>query len=325
MKTAVLSYPDSNNLGDPIQSIATEGLLSKPPVYLNRDTLNHYSGADVVLIMNGWFMETPDNWPPSDKIHPIFISFHLNPIATAKMLSPLGIAYFKAHEPIGCRDHHTQKVLTEKGIKTTFTGCMTLSLKRERFVPPKTPRSGILVLSVHERMLPEFKLHNELSVKNVFHDLVQALKYPLKKWKFITAQKQLHRFLSKQSLSVEHASQIVSTQTNNEEERRKLAQKQLERIAKAAYVITSRIHTALPAVAMGTPVIFLSDGLIHINQFSRLKGLDTFFPIITTAQLKGLHLADLKATQKHLPYVEAMIATLISSLDQKATALKIGE
>ena len=43
---------------------------------------------------------------------------------------------------------------------------------------------------------------------------------------------------------------------------------------------------SVPAAAFGTPVIFLSDGLEHPNQKSRLEGLDSFFTIITSRQLK---------------------------------------
>jgi hypothetical protein len=50
-------------------------------------------------------------------------------------------------------------------------------------------------------------------------------------------------------------------------------------------VITSRIHSALPAVAFGTPVLFLSDGLEHPNQKSRLEGLESFFRILNTEAL----------------------------------------
>jgi hypothetical protein len=50
-------------------------------------------------------------------------------------------------------------------------------------------------------------------------------------------------------------------------------------------VITSRIHSALPAVAFETPVLFISDGLEHINQKSRLQGMELFFPIINSKDL----------------------------------------
>ena len=50
-------------------------------------------------------------------------------------------------------------------------------------------------------------------------------------------------------------------------------------------LITSRIHSALPAVAFGTPVLFLSDGLEHPNQKSRLEGMESFFKVIHTKEL----------------------------------------
>ena len=319
MKAAVLSYPTSNNLGDSIQSIAAAELLSEKPLAINRDALDSYKGEAVKLLMNGWFMESPQNWPPSKSIAPLFLSFHLNPTAAAGMLSPLGVSYFKTHQPIGCRDRYTQKILEEKGIKTFFTGCLTLSLKRERFVAPKTKRSGILVLSVHERMLPEFNGLKNPSLKTVFEDFIQVCKYPGKRKAYFKVKNHLDRFLKKQTIPIHYSSQIVAVKNYNEAERGLLAIQQLEKIAKAAYVITSRIHTALPAVAMETPVLFLSDGLDHLNQNSRLKGLDDFFPVIKTEELKTIELASLKATTEHLPYVKEMkkaITTFFSALEK---------
>lgn len=321
MKAAVLSYPNSNNLGDPIQSIAAAELLSDSPLSINRDALDRYTGEPVKLLMNGWFMESPQNWPPSKSIAPLFISFHLNPTAASAMLSPLGISYFKSHQPIGCRDRYTQKILEEKGIKTFFTGCLTLSLRRERFVTPKTKRSGILVLSVHERMLPEFNGLKNASLKTVFEDVIQICKYPRKRKAYLKVKNHLDRFLKKQNIPIHYSSQIVATKNHDEADRGLLAIEQLKKIAKAAYVITSRIHTALPAVAMGTPVLFLSDGLEHLNQNSRLKGLDVFFPVIRTEELNTIQLASLKATTKHLSYVKEMkkVITSFFSAPEKST------
>ena len=318
MTPAVLSYPTSNNLGDPIQRIAAEHLLSETPKALDRDHLDRYQGSPVRLVMNGWFMECPEHWPPAKNIHPVFISFHLNPTAASAMLSPKGIAYFKAHQPIGCRDYYTQTLLESHGIKTFFSGCLTLTLRRERLVAPKTPRSGVLVLSVHERMLPEWKSLKQQSLKALFENAVQLAKYPFKYIKCRKAKNQLTTFLAQQDLPIHYASQLVATDQHNEAERHLLAMEQLVNIAQAAYVITSRIHTALPAVALGTPVLFLSDGLEHPNQSSRLKGLDLFFPILKTANLKQYALKDLKPSTAHHPYVAQM-------KDQLKTTLKLRE
>ena len=48
----------------------------------------------------------------------------------------------------------------------------------------------------------------------------------------------------------------------------------LIKFATAKLVITSRIHCALPCLALGTPVVFVAGGnLNHPNEMSRLKGI----------------------------------------------------
>ena len=77
---AILSYPNSNNLGDFIQSEAAKQYLKNKIVkQIDREQLHSYDGTKVHMFMNGWFMENPNNWPPSKKINPLFLSFHLNP------------------------------------------------------------------------------------------------------------------------------------------------------------------------------------------------------------------------------------------------------
>lgn len=306
MKEAVLAYPNSNNLGDYIQSIAATYCLEASPVKINREQLHTYNGPPVGLIMNGWFMEQPRHWPPAQNITPLFISFHLNPTAKHHMLQDEGIEYLKRHQPIGCRDIYTQRLLERLGIKAYFSACLSLTLKREYFVPQNTERRGILVISVLDRLLPKFRCGESVNTKNLYHDLVQIAKYPRKANQYSSAAKRLEAFLSLQSEPIIRQSQIVDTKSISVEKRIELAEKQLQSIAKAAYVITSRIHTAMPAIAMGTPVLFLTDGLTHINQFSRLEGLDRFVGFTKSTDLTGLAWDELQITKAHLPYSEDM-------------------
>lgn len=287
-KPAVLGYPSSNNLGDFIQSIATASwMYPEKPLILNRDQLSKYSGPRVKLVMNGWFMEQPENWPPSAEIIPLFISFHLNPTAERGMLTSEGIAYFKKHQPIGCRDFYTQKTLEKHGIKTYFSACLTLSLKRAHFVKGNEDRKGILVISPLERLLPTQEITKSKGLKKLLYRGVQKIKQPFKAKKYQKAMKRLDTYLSLFDEEIQFRTQLMSPQTHTESERKKAAVEQLEYIAKAKLVITSRIHTALPAVAFGTPVLFLSDGLDHPNQKSRLEGMESFFTIWTTDYLKN--------------------------------------
>ena len=70
----------------------------------------------------------------------------------------------------------------------------------------------------------------------------------------------MDQFLQETRLPVRYASQIIDDKKLNVEKRFQKAQEQLKAIAGAQLIITSRIHTALPAVALETPVLFLTDG-----------------------------------------------------------------
>src|SRR5699024_11247334 len=59
-----------------------------------------------------------------------------------------------------------------------------------------------------------------------------------------------------------------------------LAEQTLRKYAEAKLVITSRIHCALPCLALGTPVIFLNYGLDFDISSCRLEGILDLFNVI---------------------------------------------
>ena len=300
---AVLSYPNSNNLGDFIQSLAAKQVINKSKILeIDRDELHRFKEERASLIMNGWFMEKPQNWPPSDKIEPLFLSFHINPTAEKKMLSCEGINYLKNYQPIGCRDYYTKKLLSSHGIKTYYSACLTLCLNRKNFISKDTKREGIYVISPMERLNPK----NESVGKSFFKQSIHQLKRPNKMRKFQAAMGRLETFIQNQRENIYYSSQLIKTKKNNKKNNIEKAKLQLKNIAKAKLVITSRIHAALPAVAFGTPVLFLSDGLDHLNQKSRLDGMEQFFPVINSKELHHWENKFPKPLQNHLPYVELM-------------------
>ena len=303
MKKAVLDYPNSDNLGDFIQSIAAAAFLEEKAVFLDRDQLHLGTETPTKLILNGWFMEKPHHWPPGPGIDPLFISFHINPTAQQQMLSPEGIAYLQKHAPIGCRDQYSLELLQKHQIPAYFSGCLTLSLEAKAFARPKTApdKPYVLLCSALERLDPK---NNPISFG--FKGLLNALKNVQRAFRFQKANRRLEAFLVQTEQPLVRKSQIVSTQQYNRDERYSMAEEQLQWIAHAKIVVTSRIHTALPAVAMGIPVIFLSDGLEHPNQQSRLAGLTQLFHSCTTATLSPSLLQDLQTTTDHLPWVKAM-------------------
>ncbi|MCD7900830.1 MAG: polysaccharide pyruvyl transferase family protein [Bacteroides sp.] len=131
MKYGLLKYAENKNcfnIGDYIQSLAAKQFLPQVGEYINREALAVYKGEKIKMILNGWFTHNISNWVPSDNIDPLFISFHINSTAAPFLLNDKAINYLKKYEPIGCRDHFTLDILTRKGIKAYFSGCLTLTL-----------------------------------------------------------------------------------------------------------------------------------------------------------------------------------------------------
>ena len=315
-KTAVISYPNSNNLGDYIQKIAVKQFLKEKIIEIDRDNLKNYFGEKIKLIINGWFMEEPNNWPPSNKIIPFFISFHINPIIESYILNKNGVEYLKKHEPIGCRDLYTKLILERKGIRAYFSGCLTLTLDRKRLKIKNNFKKGILVINVLDRILPNFLFFKSPSIKNLFNDGIQLIKYPYKKSIYIISKRRINIFLENQDKKIKYLSQIIDVNKTSVLNREKLAYKQLFAIANSELVLTSRIHSALPSVALGVPTIFVSDGLDHINQKSRLLGLGKFFKIVNSKDLNKISNKNIKLNN-HKTFVEKMKMKINNFINNK--------
>ena len=87
MEIAVLGFVGSKNIGDYIQTKAVIDIVGLKNIkILDREKLDKYNKENIKTIINGWFMENPKNWPPSKKIIPLFISFHINPSTKGELL-----------------------------------------------------------------------------------------------------------------------------------------------------------------------------------------------------------------------------------------------
>ena len=119
---AIVKHTGTNyglvNIGDYIQICAAEQFMPSINLAIERDRLNQSLNNKTLIILNGWFTNHPENWPPNKNLSPLFVSFHLQPASAKKILSKQqNIDFFKMHQPIGCRDYNTVKMLQEKGIK----------------------------------------------------------------------------------------------------------------------------------------------------------------------------------------------------------------
>jgi len=245
MKKAIVLNFKTNNLGDDIQTYAAMQLLPDFDIILDRENLSSPNIVEPVkFICNGWFMDKPQNWPPAPNLIPLFISFHVSDFNNSNklMLSDRLLEYYKKHEPIGCRDYYTLGLFQSIGINAYFSGCLTLTLKNK--FSNYERNSEILVVDPFL-----FYLNNNFKVSIIenlipksFHDNIR----------YITHHKKPNEDIKKRLNEISDL---------------------LERYSKAHLVITSRIHAALPAMALGTPVLFIDVGYDNIPQRTRFGGL----------------------------------------------------
>lgn len=272
------------NIGDYIQALASRQFLPHVDGFINREELKSYQGEDSKMIMNGWFMHHPEQWPPSEKIHPLFVAFHINELAKDTLLSDESIAYLKAHEPIGCRDTHTTDMLKAKGVKAYFSGCMTLTLGYSFTNNSKT--DDVYFVD------PYFKTDWNVKeiVRNAFYLLFHyssvskiAYKYPSnkrglrKKMILVAFYREYRKFFSKKTLLdgtyINQQSHDIMESLPTNEDRMKEAERLVRLYAKAKFVVTSRIHCALPCLGLGTPVLYVEDINQSVASSCRLGGL----------------------------------------------------
>jgi len=283
MKHALLIYKankEYKNIGDYIQSVAASQFTGKDVIFIDREQLNKYSGEEVKLIINGWFMHKPQNWPPSDKINPLIISFHINPGKAEKMLSEEGIAYLKKHSPIGCRDKNTEKLLLSYGIPAYFSGCLTLTLgmtykhtpKSENvyFVDPyfETSKKFSSIVSYLLVFLFNFKTILTICKKKYMNLSLKSLGKSVSFYKVYS--KVFDPELLKESTYINHM--ILEKDLGGEREKFKLSEQLLQKYSEAKLVVTSRIHAALPCLGMDTPVIFVTNDYFNSPRVPSKQG-----------------------------------------------------
>ena len=299
MGNGLLVYTPLNgrfNIGDYIQSLAAKQYFNKGKfVFIDRDHTNLYKGDSVKIIMNGWFSHHPENWPPSNQISPLFVAFHINETVKEFNLTNDSIAYFNKNEPIGCRDYNTMNMLKEKGINAYFSGCLTLTLgltyKHKDIEnapiyivdPFFNFEKGVFnILKYTKEIILHYKTISKIKRKyqnsiaipyNNIKSLIVAAAF-FNKFKKIIDKKVLEN-------AIYICQEFYDKDFKNDNEKFAKADEILKLYSNAKYVITSRIHCALPCLAMGTPVVFIEKE--YDSEFSncRFGGIIELFNTIT--------------------------------------------
>lgn len=238
MKYGLIMYKDIENIGDDVQTYVAEKYLPRIDYIIDRDNVTSFIPNEkqyVATIMNAWWMNKKFNWPPSPYIYPKMISMHFSHYDTVyhidqrHITTGYGKQYIKKYEPIGCRDSYTNNLLNENGIKSYFSGCMTLTLNKFEGIEKE---DYILLVDVKDEICEKIKTLTNKEIKRITNNRKRE----------------------------EYSNLDWNT-------RRGYVEDYLKLIQKASLVITPRLHAALPSLALQTPVLLI-DYTLHNDRIS---------------------------------------------------------
>ena len=315
MTTGILIYKSYNNnfnIGDYIQSLAACQFIDDTVVYINRERLDEYAGSTIKLIMNGWFLHELKHWPPSNNIEPLIISFHLNSDAYDILNNEVSIKYFKKHQPIGCRDKTTMNLLLEKGVHAYFSGCLTLLLG-ERYKSKEKSNSiyfvdpyfefdkDILSLVKYTFILISNYGKIKKICKSMFNNL--SFKSMMKTASFYKIY--INIFDSNVLETAIYIKHVINDKDfTSETAKFDFAKALLFKYATAKFIVTSRIHCALPCLDLETPVLYVENINQPLTSYCRLNGLRELLHVINydngKMELTSSNLGTMKITADYL-------------------------
>ena len=257
MKFGLLTYNYTINLGNEIQSIAARRFLPKIDYFIEHHKIHEFNeDTNVKTIMNAWYLNCPEAWPPSRNINPLLISMHFSSHNFTKkaVLSSKSKEYLKEYGPVGCRDIYTQEFLNENGIDAYYTGCLTLTLDSGNKYNTKDSENEYIIIN-----------------SNYSKELISYLKDKTDKKIYVIHQDYAPSFKKA------FPGQIPPTLYNhtsywNYKEKLFLAENMLRLYENASCVITDRLHCAMPTLALKTPVL-LFDTAHKQERFDGLKNL----------------------------------------------------
>lgn len=298
------------NIGDYMQSLAALQYLPQVDEYYDRDSVNSENQV-VKMIMNAWYMWKPELFPVSQRIIPLPISMHISPMIARNLFEiPNVVQWFKKHEPIGCRDTGTEKLLKAHGIDSYFSGCLTLTLGK-KYISQGNKRGLVFVDPYIARIFSELNLVDCFSI--LFAGIVHFRTWMKIAGKFlhtycIDGSGILRRlfysacliktygklFSMKELREAQYITHMIKvgegTLLNTEEKKLEYTESLLKIYASSKMIVTGRIHCALPCLGLETPVLF-TDGIAFeekspLSSSGRFGGLIELFNVVHVKKSK---------------------------------------
>lgn len=251
---------NSINFGDYLQFMVIQSLYDQMGfspndiIYIGGIEVARYRGEKLLLPINfiSSIIVRDNRIAVSDDIIPVFLGFSLSSVIDEFdpedfLSKDENIDYFRKHAPIGCRDQYTYDIFKSLGIPAYLNGCLTATL-------PKRDKSNT-------------------GIKVIFADTPIALKEFIPKEFFKTCE-----FTTQQGYFSDEQLRDSSKIFDFVREHYEYYQKN------ASLIITSRLHVAIPCVAMGIPVIFVKD---FIDQ--RFSWAEKLIPLYSAEQYREIN------------------------------------
>lgn len=289
MKYGVLVNKGNKNIGDDIQAYASSLFLPSVDYMVDRETIDTFVSDNeepVAVIMSAWWMRKKWNWPPSKYIYPKLISMHLTNFSVDTKASPiydefligLGGGYLNAYGPVGARDMHTLEALKNIDIESYFSGCVTLTLPKQKIAKPAKEYICLVDLDpkVEAKILKGLESF-DIDVKIIKHNLAKNRKNETAIWEY----------------------------------RKKEVIELLTVYQNAKCVITRRLHVALPCLAMEVPVF-----CIFFKTNIRFSPYKTWLHMVSPDEfLRGEYDYDFMNPKPNLPTYKKTREALIKELN----------
>ena len=238
-KFALLSY-STENIGDDIQSVAARRFLPRIDYFIDRDKLgdwkNFHNKENIKFIVNGWLMHSPFKWPIQERtLDPLYISLY------TEQLSPEFIKKFLSR-----KSRDLLKAYGPIGARDEAT----LHFLNQNNIEAYLSGCMTLTLQKDERI----KKQDLILLTDVSDEVYAFVKKSTKK-------------------RVVNITNAINTTLMSPQQRLELAELYLYLYQSAHCVITERLHSALPCLALETPTLLIKkDNPIGGNK-SRLAGL----------------------------------------------------
>ena len=295
MKYGLIMYHETDNIGDDIQSYATSRHLPHVDYYIDREHMHTFCPEDnrqTAVICAGWLLYEHLHWPPSPYIYPLNISMHFDTYYSRCWGRPL--------EDNFVLEGYGAAWLNEHG-PVGARDNHTLSLLRQFHI--NTYFSGCITLTLNP--FEGVQRHNQIiavdiSERLIRHIYAQTGQDPVCK----THKIKLAPYGAKQRFS--------------------MVEECLKCYQGAALVVTTRLHAALPAIALGTPVLFIKDTRFFNRTQTYLSRMHSAFE---EELLSGVYPYDFRAPAPNLNLCEDIRAQITDKCSTfvSATQDRVGE